>query len=302
MKKSICFLGVITTALVSACATVPDDEDAGTGEASQEVISLNGTSLNGTALAGTSALGGTLVGQALVSMGTTGATATGGSITATSTTAAPLSGAAAVGSTWTGTASNGVSVKLRIDSAAVLAAPNAELWSYAVSYQTTAGWSPLCGLDGTTPIKAVPVIGAWGPVTGDLTAYASATTKLTWACRGKTIAKCVELGYKTYKGYTNQLLSCVRMLRGDYCGSGYSHTVDGTTINLYDNVGVQADAQAWPKEAEWTPTGARCVNSNNAARWQLVQSNEPKCVKPILSTTCGTNFSSGAILIDEYQN
>lgn len=300
MKKSVCTLGLITAAL-AGCAQVPDEEDPSAAE--QEVISLNGTSLNGTDLSGTSILGGLLGGTWLASQGTTGTAAGGGSITATSTTAPPLSGAGAIGSTWTGVASNAIPVKLRIDSATQLAAPNAELWAYGVSYQTLTGWQPLCGLDASNqPIKAVPVLGSWGPIAGDLASYTSSTSKLTWACRGKTVAKCVELGYKTYKGYTSQLQSCVRMLRGDYCGSGNPHTVDGTTINLYDNVGVQADTQNWPKEAEWTPTGARCVNSNNAARWSLVQSNEPKCVKPLLTSTCGTSFSSGAILIDEYQN
>jgi len=299
MNKSIYALGLITTALAAGCASAPDDGGA-VGETDQEMISLNGTSLNGTALSGTSTLGGSLAGQSLISVGTTGTSSTGTTLTATSTTAPPLSTATVVGSTWTGTASNNASVKLRIDRATLVAS---ELWSYAVSYQTTTGWSPLCGLDGSSqPITAVPVAGSWGPVTDDLTSYTGGTTKFTWACRAKTIAKCVELGYKTYKGWTNQLQSCVRMLRGDYCGSGNANTVDGTTINLYDNVGVQADNQAWPAEAEWTPSGARCINSNNAGRWQLVQAKEPKCVKPLLTATCGASFSSGAVLIDEYQN
>jgi len=76
-------------------------------------------------------------------------------------------------------------------------------------------------------------------------------------------------------------------------------SVDGTTLNLYDNVGVQADTEAWAPEAEWTPSGARCVNSNNDARYQLTLSRDPKCVKAVMTTTCGTSFSSGAVLIDE---
>jgi hypothetical protein len=108
------------------------------------------------------------------------------------------------------------------------------------------------------------------------------------------------MGYKTYKGYANQLASCVRLLRGDYCGSGNAYTVGGTTLNLYDNVGVQADAASWPVEAEWTPNGARCVNKNNNSRFQLVLSKDPKCVTSLETSSCGSaGFANGAVLIDE---
>jgi hypothetical protein len=169
-----------------------------------------------------------------------------------------------------------------------------------MSYETSTGWSPLCGLDATSqPILAVTVAGVWSATAADSAHYSPSTTQFTFACRGKTIAKCVELGYKTYKGYTDQLTSCVRLLRGDFCGTGMPGTVDGTTLNLYDNVGVQADTEAWAPEAEWTPSGARCVNSNNDARYQLLLAKELKCVKRLESTTCGTSFAGGAVLIDE---
>jgi hypothetical protein len=166
---------------------------------------------------------------------------------------------------------------------------------------TDANGLPVALTDPSTgnPIQAVSIAGYWVATASDATHYNASTTQFTLACRGATIAKCVELGYKTYKGYTNQLLSCVRLLRGDYCGSGNAYTANGTLLNLFDNVGVQADTQGWFPEAEWTPSGVRCVNSNNAARYNLVLSKEPKCVKQLLSPSCGYNFQSGAILIDE---
>jgi len=127
----------------------------------------------------------------------------------------------------------------------------------------------------------------------------ASSTQFTFACRGKTIAKCVELGYKTHKGYSTQLASCVRLLRGDYCGNGTAYTVDGTILNLYDNVGVQADTQAWIPEAEWTPDGARCVNANNSARFELAVAKDPKCIKALKNVPCGYTFADGAVLIDE---
>ncbi len=131
--------------------------------------------------------------------------------------------------------------------------------------------------------------------------YSPNSTSFTFSCRAKTIAKCVELGYKTFQGRTTQLTSCVRLLRADYCGTGVSYTTDGTLLNLYDNVGVQADTQAWNREAEWTPTGARCVNVNSSTRYNLTASQDPACARRVTTTTttCGTTFANGAILIDE---
>ncbi len=281
MKSSLLSI----TILLGACVTPGDEAGDELGQAQQESTSLNGTSLNGTSLNGTSLNGTSLTGTA---------------ISATSTTGPPLSGSGVVGSTWNGTASNGTTIKLRIDTALQGTGTNADLWFYGVSYQTATGWSPLCGLDtANVPIKAVTVAGKWSATAADTAYYSSSSTSFTFACRAKTIAKCVELGYKTFQGRTTQLTSCVRLLRGDYCGSGTAYTVDGTLLNLYDNVGVQADTQVWSPEAEWTPTGARCINSNNNARYNLQAGADPKCVGKLKTTTCGTTFANGAILIDE---
>lgn len=301
MHKTTLYLALLCAAGPPSCASSDDPDQL--GEADQDMISLNGTSLNGTVLAGTTPLGVSLAGATLSSVALAGTDANLLPLIAGSSTAPPLTTAAVVGSTWLGTASNAALVKLRIDSALKGTAPNADTWFYAVSYQTSAGWSPLCGLDAASqPIRAMPVAGIWSGVLGDSASYGASALRFTFACRAKSIGKCIELGYKPYEGYANQLASCVRMLRGDYCGSGATHTVDGTTINLYDQVGVQSDSAAWPAEAEWTPSGAKCVNSANAARWQLASTKEPSCVKPLLSATCGASFSAGTYLINELPN
>jgi hypothetical protein len=297
MNKTILCISL----LGSACAASSDDlvEDT-VAEVSQEVVSANGLSLNGISLNGISLNGISLNGISLNGISLNGTTLSGTTISAVSTTAPPLTGSSVVGSTWNATASNGTVVKLRIDAAAPGAPPNTDLWFYKVSYQTSSGWSPLCGLDSANqPIQALTTAGVWSAVSGDSAKYAASSSQFTFACRGKTVAKCVELGYKTYKGRSTQLAACVRLLRGDYCGSGKSYTVDGTMVNLYDNIGVQADSQAWLPEAEWTPSGARCVNANNSARFELALANDPKCVKTIKNATCGTTFASGAVLINE---
>ena len=287
------FKPILTAALAcSACASPSDDM---VGEITQNGISMNGISMNGISMNGTNLSGATITG-----VGVNGTSSSGKALQAGSASAPPLSGVSLVGSTWTATASNGAMVKLRIDSAMAGATPNTDLWFYGMSYQTSTGWSPLCGLDLLAqPIQAVSVAGVWSTVGSDTASYGPSTAQFTLACRYRTIAKCVELGYKTFKGYTNQLTSCVRLLRADYCGTGKANTIDGTMLNLYDNVGVQADTQAWFPEAEWTPSGARCINSTNNARYELAQSNDPTCAQRIETDTCGKSFASGAVLIDE---
>lgn len=293
MKQSILSIVLVCTACTSSA-------DELLGETAQDGLSFNGISLNGVSFNGISFNGTSLAGASLAGVGVAGTSSKGLPLVATSVVGPPLTGAALIGSSWTGVTYEGVQVKLRVDAASAGAAPNTDLWFYGLSYQTTSGWFPLCGLDALNlPIQAVSVAGVWRQVPGDLASYGPSATQFSLACRGKTIAKCVELGYKPYRGYTDQLASCVRLLRGDFCGSGVSYTLDGNALNLYDRVGVQADVAQWPPEAEWTPSGARCVNSNNAARFDLVVSRDPRCIEHDETPTCGTSFANGAVLIDE---
>jgi len=293
MKHSL-----LSILLVCGACTSPDGELL--GETSQNGMSMNGLSLNGISLNGISMNGTSMAGASLSGVGVAGTSASGLPVVVSLLSGPPLSGAGLVGSTWIGTTYDGAPVKLRIDAAAAGAAPNTDLWFYSVSYQTGASWSPLCGLDAAKhAVQAVSVAGVWRSVPGDLASYGASATQFTLACRGKTIAKCVELGYKPYRGHATQLASCVRLLRGDFCGNGVAYTIDGNLLNLYDNVGVQADTEAWDAEAEWGPSGARCINSHNAARYELTVSQDPSCVKHEETSSCGRSFANGAVLIDE---
>ena len=258
-------------------------------------VSLNGISLNGISLNGLALNGICLNGRSLNGASLSGALLNGSSITSL-----------AEGSAWSAALSNGETVAMRIDSATVGAGDAADIGMYAVSYQTTDGWQRLCGSDEDgSPTLALAVPGVWNQQSGVSGggAYTASTTQFSWACRGKTIAKCVELGYKTWTGRTKQLTSCVRMLRGDYCGDGTPGTRDGQQLNVYDDVGVQADTLDWEKEAEWTPGGARCISSAKNARFGQLGLAIPMCVKQkelAIVKTCGTSFSGGATLISEY--
>jgi hypothetical protein len=93
--------------------------------------------------------------------------------------------------------------------------------------------------------------------------------------------------------------ACTRLLRADYCGNGTSYTVDGTLLNLYDGVGIQADTERWNLEAEWTEGGARCM-----ARRRLSSSASPTCQASLQSASCGasSHFSTGTLLMNEDPN
>jgi hypothetical protein len=129
-------------------------------------------------------------------------------------------------------------------------------------------------------------------------AYSESTTEFTWACREKSIAKCVELGYKPWDGYTEQLATCVRTLRGDFCGDGTPYTVDGTRLNLYDDVGVQDDTRNWIVEGEWTPDGSRCITRPRYTRFLQAAHERPHCSLNKLRDDCGS-FDHGAVIVSE---
>ncbi|HLL24745.1 MAG TPA: ADYC domain-containing protein, partial [Kofleriaceae bacterium] len=262
-------------------------------------VSLNGVSLNGVSLNGVSLDGVSLNGVSLDGVSLNGATLSGPSVTGFRSDTGGTATVGAVGTHMRAMLSNGTTLWLRIESAAPLTAPNADVWSYGVSYQTTTGWLPLCGAN-----TALAVAGTWDTRAGIAGggAYMPSTTAFTFACRAMTIAKCIELGYKPWRGYSLQLQSCVRLLRGDYCGHGTPYTVTGNEVNIYDALGVQTDAAPWLAEAEWTPAGARCITLDRRTRF-YTSGNVPSCVAtgmlPTASGCVSTGFRNGAVLMSE---
>lgn len=101
--------------------------------------------------------------------------------------------------------------------------------------------------------------------------------EVTVTCISGVVGKCVRWGYPPWmKGPGGEDLApfhaaCVRMARGDYCGDGVPHTKEGTSIDNYDDLGIQrrgaADDPSYVFEAGWTPRGAVCVNH---VRWSDV--------------------------------
>lgn len=92
---------------------------------------------------------------------------------------------------------------------------------------------------------------------------------ITLTCASGAVGKCARWGYPPWmKGPGGEDLvplhaACVRMVRADYCGDGVAHTKEGTSIDNYDDLGIQkrgaADDASYVFEAGWSPQGAVCV-------------------------------------------
>jgi hypothetical protein len=91
---------------------------------------------------------------------------------------------------------------------------------------------------------------------------------LEFTCSAGALAKCVRFGYRPWadgpdgKPLARQHAACVRMVRGDYGGSGEPWTRDGMNIDVYDPQGVQKSDMITDQnfEAGWSPDGAVCVH------------------------------------------
>ena len=292
----------LSATLLGGCFAAEDETLDDTAQIEDEIIAPNGLSLNGISLNGRSLNGVSLNGVSLNGRSLNGVSLNGTQLQGTKD-GAPVNGASIVGSLWNATLSDGSAVQLRFDTAGPLAAPSADVWAYGVSMKSGSTWVPLCG---SAAIKAVPVVGTFNNgvnVVGG-GSYTYDATKLTLACRGAAIAKCVELGYKPWKkghagvNLRNHMVACTRMLRGDYCGDGRSFTVDGNQVNLYDLVGVQSDTNTWRMDAEWTVNGARCVRQSAPPR---LATTAPSCYTSKVHALCGlvTDFALGALVMNE---
>jgi len=269
----------------------------------QDVQASNGTSLNGTSLNGTSLNGTTLNGTSLKSVATANAKLSSVTLTNVALTGSAISakkgitnvsGTALIGAVFTGTATNNAAVTLRIDGVHALAAPNADVTAYVVSYQTSSTWTPLCPNTGN---EAIPMTGTWNLTTGS---HQLDANLFTFACRDATFAKCVELGYKPWDtvagvNLANHHEACTRALRADYCGDGTSNTVNGTLINIYDSLNVQSDSLGWKIESNWTASGAVCIGTPRVLT--ITQATVPACVWSRSQTPCAPTGWAGGILL-----
>lgn len=140
-----------------------------------------------------------------------------------------------------------------------------DIWlhRFSVLDAATGTWSSLCvpGPDGTA--AGFPLAGSW---TAD-GRHVRDPSNFTIACTSGAAGKCVRLGYKPWHEAGGEALwdyhqTCVRVLRADYGGDGVAHTREGTSIDLFDRLGIQrpeSDLGGRTFEAAWRPDGAVCI-------------------------------------------
>lgn len=240
-------------------------------------FSLNGFSLNGFSLNGFSLNGTVLNGFSLNGTALSGVTLDGSRFTAT------RGGRVVAGTDLTGAtlevavtpAAGGLPVPytLRLDSI-TLATGTQDVYLYQVSYRSalTSSWQSACVDSAGSPVLAVPLLNHWDLQTG---ARIDDPSTFTFACVNAALGKCVIWGYRPWANatrcqgdvcspvsLTDYHQACTHLVRADYCGSGVPYTVNGTLIDIFDDLTppIQARAGSWGLEARWTPSGASCMS------------------------------------------
>ncbi len=212
------------------------------------------------------------------------------------------SGAEMIGSIFLARRGNGETVMMAIRNVTPPPA-GTTAWKYSVEYrETDKTWYPICE-NAAGPLPAIALNGIWDHRQGvpGGGGYVADSTKFTFACDNVgSIGKCVHMGYESWRSsgtvqLANHLAACVRLLRGDYCGDGISHTQNGNRVNLYDALGIEDDTEDWVIESEWDQHGARCFYPANRSRAGI------PCYDARVALACGspTNFSMGALLMNE---
>jgi len=125
-------------------------------------------------------------------------------------------------------------------------------------------WQPMCDADRAGVRMGLPVAGAWDP--GGR--FIADPAQFFVTCTSGSNAKCILFGYDPWKtGPHGESLvpyyeACQNMVRAAYAGTT-PFTTNGTTIDLYDDLGIQTPASLgdpdFAFEAGWTAEGAACV-------------------------------------------
>ncbi len=305
--------------LAAACSPAEERGEGAPGEREAGVVSANGMSFNGMSFNGMSFNGMSFNGMSFNGMSFNGAKLNGMSFNGMSFNGSELvgvgtdgverRGAELVGAELRGLFANGSTVPMRVDGARAAGG----VWFYRISATTDAGQLSPCGLDGAgAPIEAIALAGRWDTRQGvpGGGAWIDDPAAFTFACRGAALAKCVELGYEPWSSAGGVSLrdhhqACVRLLRADYCGNGQTGTIDGWQVNLYDNLGIQADTEGGPQwvfEGSWGASGAACVDEYRVL--ELVASGPvPECALAKLSGSCAAGgFQGGVLMRNEYNS
>ena len=286
-------------------------------------MTLNGVSLNGVTLNGMTLNGITLNGVTLNGMTLNGVTLNGSLFSYTPGTGPSISGLAFAGAIWQLTvqpsgAAQPAQVALRFDN--IYADPrntSGDVFLYDISYSVDGNntWTSLCRDGAGNRVAAIPIRNRWNYQTG---ARIEDPSAITFACANAALGKCVRLGYRPWAtaqsgkkndppiSLADHHQACTRLIRADYCGNGTSYTLDGTLIEVYDDLqpNINSNTMNWSLEGQWNPDGARCIGDARHAEL-LTRGRLPDCSgtgRPTNFPNCGNRQSlTQALLASTFQ-
>lgn len=218
-------------------------------------------------------------------VGPNGPSVLGSSIGGIRTNGQALAGKSVIGTELVGLAEGGANEVVRIDSVDRGHGDDQDLLYYRVSRRGGGAWQPLCGED-----QAIALPGAWDLRSG-------ARGRGGWrdepgfffACRGSTVAKCYELGFKPWKfeRRENTILNlheaCVRAIRADYRGTGEAWTREGIQMVLSTDREAQL-AAGYQLEAAWSVDGALCRVAERVPGLDASFDEVPACSSALLES------------------
>jgi hypothetical protein len=284
--------------ITTACGPMEEGEDFDNVEQAAE--ESNGIRINGIRINGIRINGIRINGIRINGIRINGISLQGGGLVAIDSNGQIVSGKSLVNGKLSATLSDGTDITLKIDDATQGTGSNSDIWWYKFSAYEAKRWVPLCDPDPAKPGDQLPALFARG-TWNETTAEWSDGGYLSLSCSNGAVAKCTDAGYKPWAlgetTYPSHLQACIRMIRADYCGTGQTFTTDGRSIDIWDDLGIQAQSMpGWTFEAEWTPDGARCVAST-----RLPQQYIPPCLQQRMNVNnCGDGFGQGVLLMNSF--
>jgi len=199
-----------------------------------------------------------------------------------------LTGPDLIGFTLTVADDQGIAVDIRIDGAVNDNRGTGIDWLYDLRKQDVTGnWIHYCDAAANGAQLGFPVAG-WTDRSGE---FQPSDNAMTLSCTGGAIAKCIRMGYAPWRDNLvdiprlDHFRACTRMIRADYCGTGKTHTKEGTPVNVYDRQTLHraGSAPGMSFEAAWGPDGAVCVAKT---RWSDLLARDQ------LGVACGERLAN----------
>ncbi len=161
-------------------------------------------------------------------------------------------------------------------------------------------WSPYCkGPDGE-PQRSVFYQGAqWNPMDGS---RQDGPGRVTMTCESGSVARCMRWGYRPWATATAAVQSgpvsladhhqaCIHMKRAAYCGDSRTHTIDGTSLYIQDQLAPPLHTGVLDTiEAVWSPSGAVCLSNRRHPELPFLG-----CAQPL--PTCSPSHLASYLLV-----